>query len=86
MAHVKTAISLDEGLFQEVDRIAQELKVPRSRLFVKAMQEFVDRRRNQELLDQLNEAYKDHPNPEERKYLKRVKQRYAARIQAEDKW
>lgn len=86
MSHVKTAISLEEGLFREVEQVAQELKVPRSRLFVVAMQEYLDRRRDKELLERLNEAYEDYPDPVEREALSQFKRRLAARIEAEEKW
>jgi metal-responsive CopG/Arc/MetJ family transcriptional regulator len=57
MAHVKTAISLDEALFREAEDWAGKLGVSRSQLFARAVEEYVRRRENEELLRRLNEAY-----------------------------
>ncbi|MCA9936318.1 MAG: hypothetical protein KC415_20435 [Anaerolineales bacterium] len=65
MANVKTAISLEKPLLEQVDEAAQELGIPRSHLFVLAVEEFLQRRENQQLLDAINAAYVDSPDPEE---------------------
>jgi len=64
MASVKTAISIEEPLLEEVNVLARNLKVSRSRLFALAVQEFIRRHRNMELLQSLNEAYDDLPESE----------------------
>jgi metal-responsive CopG/Arc/MetJ family transcriptional regulator len=61
MANVKTAISINQTLFDQVNRLADELDVSRSHLFVMAVEEFIQRYENQELLDQINRAYDDLP-------------------------
>jgi len=38
---VKTAISMQEELFKEVNRLAKELHVSRSKLFVITVQDFI---------------------------------------------
>jgi hypothetical protein len=65
MATVKTAISLEDSLFKEVEALAKKMKVSRSRLFALALEEFLRRHQNQQLLEQLNAAYDDAPDPEE---------------------
>ncbi len=65
MANIKTAISLEESLFHQIEAVAQEMQIPRSRLFVMAVEDFLRRRRNQTLLDSINTAYDDFPDPEE---------------------
>ncbi len=40
MANVKTAISLEESLFHQIEAVAQEMQIPRSRLFVLAVRIF----------------------------------------------
>jgi antitoxin MazE6 len=62
MANIKTAISIDKPLFEEVDELAHELNTSRSRIFSLAAQEFIDRHRNQRLLQAINEAYEDLPD------------------------
>ena len=62
---VKTAISLDESLFQQVEALAKELNIPRSRLFALAVEEFIERHENEELFQAINAAYEDAPDAEE---------------------
>jgi len=59
MANVKTAISLEKSLFEQVDLMSKSLKISRSRLFSIAAQEYLKRCQNVELLDKLNAAYDD---------------------------
>ena len=49
---VKTAISVDETLFEKVETLAQELSISRSRLFALAAQEFIEKHENQQALQQ----------------------------------
>ena len=65
MANVKTAISIDKSLFDQVNRLADELEVSRSGLFVLAVEEFIQRYENGQLLQQINQAYDDLPDAEE---------------------
>ena len=65
MTSVKTAISVQEALFEQAEKIAKEMKISRSRLFNLALEDFVLRYRNRELLEQINEAYADLPDPQE---------------------
>ena len=54
MASVKTAISIQELLFEQVDALASELNISRSRIFVLAVEEFIERYNNRQLLDEIN--------------------------------
>ena len=62
---VKTAISMQKDLFQEVNRLADELHVSRSKLFVLAVQDFIKKNENKQLLAQINKAFDDCPDSEE---------------------
>ena len=66
MASVKTAISIQESLFKEVEALAGEMNISRSKLFAIAIEEFIQRRRNRQLLQQINAAYDDAPDLGER--------------------
>ena len=59
MANVKTAISLEKPLFEQVNMMAKNLNISRSRLFSIAVQEYLKRCQNFELLDKINAAYDD---------------------------
>jgi metal-responsive CopG/Arc/MetJ family transcriptional regulator len=64
MATVKTAISIRKSLFEQVNNLAEELEVPRSQLFVLAVEEFIKRYQNRKILETLNEVYTDGSDQE----------------------
>jgi metal-responsive CopG/Arc/MetJ family transcriptional regulator len=66
MEYIKTAISVQKSLFEKADSLARQMKVPRSRLFVMALEEYIRRQQNRELLVQINAASEDEPDPAER--------------------
>lgn len=84
MRAIKTAISIENDLFQEAEEMAREMKVSRSKLFVMALQEFISRRKNKELLDQLNTAYEDEPDASEQ--ILRRKSQTIHRKMVEGEW
>jgi len=67
MAGVKTAISLDEELFNKITRLAHDMHVSRSRLVAVALKDYLQKLENQALLARLNDAYRDQPDEEERR-------------------
>lgn len=85
MSGVKTAISLDEELFARVNKLAHELHVSRSRLFSLAVEDYLRKQENQNLLARLNEAYGDHPDDEETKVAVAMKARHRQNV-GQDKW
>lgn len=82
---VKTAISLDDTLFEQVESLVQELNVSRSRLFTMAMQEFIKRREAQRIMAALNEVYSNGPDAEEVTVLRAMK-RYHQKLVADEAW
>ncbi len=85
MPGVKTAISLDEKLFDKVNKLANELHVSRSRLFTLAVKDYLKKQENQTLLAQLNDAYADHPDEEERKISSSMKSKHG-KIMEQEPW
>ena len=65
MAIVKMEISMEEPLFDEAGTWARKLGITRAELFVRATEEFVRQRENEELLERINAAYDDEPNEED---------------------
>jgi metal-responsive CopG/Arc/MetJ family transcriptional regulator len=76
MGNVKTAISLPRSLFEQVDALAQEMQVSRSRLFVLAVEALIERHRNRQLLEAINEAYADMPDPDEQAVRQHMRRRH----------
>ncbi len=70
MANIKTAVSLQESLFKQVDALARKLNVTRSRVFALALEEFVRHHENRQLLDKINQAYQGGPDLNEQKLLR----------------
>jgi len=59
MPNIKTAISIEKPIFDQVNDLAKNLNISRSRLFVIAAQEYIQRHINIELFQAINEAYDD---------------------------
>jgi metal-responsive CopG/Arc/MetJ family transcriptional regulator len=83
MANVKTAISLQQSLFEQVDALAQELQISRSRLFVLAVEDFIRRYQNRKLLEAINEAYSDLPDPGEQALRDRMRQQHRRMVEGQ---
>ena len=65
MATIKTAISIQESLFDQVNDLAEELQMPRSQLFALAIEEFIKRYENRTIFETLNEVYGEAPDSDE---------------------
>lgn len=76
MANIKTAISLQKSLFEQVDTLAREMKVSRSRLFVLALEDYLRRYQNLQLLERINQAYSDAPDAIEQKRLRKIRRQH----------
>ena len=84
MEYVKTAISVQKPLFEQAEKLARQMKVPRSRLFVLALEEYIQRQQNRKLLAQFNAGCADEPDPAE--LVLREKSLKAYRETVEDGW
>lgn len=56
---MKTAISIPDPIFRSADLLARRLKISRSRLYAKAVAEFVARHRSGQITKQLDEVYSE---------------------------
>lgn len=83
MEHVKTAISLHKALFEQVEALAHEMHISRSRLFALAVEDFIHRYENQRLLDRINAAYADVPEPGEQDLLRRMRHQHRHVVEGE---
>jgi metal-responsive CopG/Arc/MetJ family transcriptional regulator len=54
---MKTAISIPDSIFQAAENLAQRLGLSRSELYVKAMNEYLNSHKNQNVTKKLNEVY-----------------------------
>ena len=85
MPGVKTAISIDEKIFKRVNRLAKEMHVSRSRLFTMAVNDFLKKQENREILSLLNKAYGDPPTEEEEKISQSMQSKHG-KIIGKESW
>jgi metal-responsive CopG/Arc/MetJ family transcriptional regulator len=83
MSNVKTAVSLQRSLFEQLEALASQMKVSRSRLLALALEEFIRRHENQQLLDKINQAYEDAPDPTEQMQLRRMQRLHREAVEGD---
>lgn len=80
---MKTAISVPDDIFHEVDKLAKERHASRSEVIVAALHEYLERRRSRKLLDALNEAYGSAETTEEYRVRSAAKKKYGRAVRRE---
>lgn len=81
MPQIKTAISLERETLHAIDQVAREMNLSRSRVVVLAIQEYLKKLENNRLIDQINTAYEDQPDPEESMVISEMKSTYRQTIE-----
>jgi len=76
-------ISIDDFLFNETKTIADEMKIPQSQLLTMVLRDFLDQYENKRLLEKINEAYSDAPDPEEQELLEKMRNSYRRLVEGE---
>ena len=77
---MKTAISVPDELFKEVEDFAAKHKYSRSEVFVIAVKDFLKRLESRKLLDALNAAYSEDEALKEKTLRKAGKKHYAKAV------
>jgi metal-responsive CopG/Arc/MetJ family transcriptional regulator len=73
---IKTAVSLRKPLYEQVDKLAREMNVPRSQVFVLALEAYVTKYQNLLLLQEINKAFADKPEASEQKRVKSMRRNH----------
>ncbi len=84
MTNIKTAISIEKPLFEEVEALAEEMEVSRSYLFTLAARDFIQHHKSQKLLDAINATYDDLPDSEEERLRAQMKSKHRQLVK--DRW
>jgi metal-responsive CopG/Arc/MetJ family transcriptional regulator len=84
MATIKTAISIEKPIFEQMDDLAHELNTSRSRIFALAATEFIQRHKNLKLLEAINAAYDDFPDAKEAPLMSAMRSRHHKMVK--DQW
>ncbi len=58
---MKVAISLPDPVFTAAEKLAAKLRVSRSQLYAQAIEEYLGRRQESAVTEQLNAVYDAHP-------------------------
>jgi metal-responsive CopG/Arc/MetJ family transcriptional regulator len=83
MRAIKTAISIEKNLFDQAEKIALTMKVSRSKLFVIALQDFIEHQKNKEMLARINAAYADEPDAAEQALLHKSRRQHRRIVESE---
>jgi metal-responsive CopG/Arc/MetJ family transcriptional regulator len=78
MSSIKTAISIDETLFNSVEKLAKKLHISRSMFFTQSARYMLKRDENIELLQKINKAY-ETPDMVEEKKVRLYERKYSKR-------
>ena len=54
---MKTAISIPDDIFVSAEKMAKKLGIPRSRLFTRAIEEFLENHSKEKITKKLNKVY-----------------------------
>ena len=80
----KTAVSIDQPLFERADQLAEQMRVSRSRLYALALEMFIQKRESQQMLEQLNRVCVENPpTEEEEQLLEAMRQRQRSLVEGE---
>jgi predicted transcriptional regulator len=66
-------VKVTKSLAKKVKKTAKEMKVSSDKLVSLALEDFLERKQNKDLLKAINEAYKDEPTAEEREEIRQIK-------------
>lgn len=77
---MKTAISIPDDIFKEIDKTAKEYNYSRSEIFTLAVKEFLEKIKSRKLLDAINEAYSEPESAEETSLRQKSKKYYSRKI------
>ena len=80
---MKTVISVPDSIFKEVDKFAKAHYYSRSKVFVLAIKEFLEKLKSKQLLITLNDAYEEEEAFEEKMVRIKRKRYYAAKVSRE---
>ena len=66
-------VKVTKTLAKKVEKTARQIGVSSDKLVSIALEDFLERKKNSDLLKAINEAYKDEPTAEERKEVRWMK-------------
>lgn len=83
---MKTAISIPDHIFEEVDKLAHQKKTSRSQIFCIAVEEYLKKMKAQKMFETLNLVYKHRETPEEKLLRAIALEHYASEVLEKDQF
>ena len=80
MPNVKIAVSIKKPLFEQAEKLAEQMQVSRSHLYTMALEMFLERHQSQCMLGRLNQLYEENPPTAEERRLLEAMQRQQRRL------
>jgi metal-responsive CopG/Arc/MetJ family transcriptional regulator len=77
---MKTAISIPDEIFKEIEKFAKEHNYSRSEVFAVAAREFIEKLKSRQLLELLNKVYEDIETPKDAALRKKAIRHYAKKV------
>lgn len=81
----KTAISIPEEIFDEVEKMKKELHISRSKFVSTVLKDYIERQSTERIVEALNRVYSEEETKEEKKVRKLAKE-YHAKLMESEKW
>ncbi|MBS1258900.1 MAG: hypothetical protein MAG551_01964 [Candidatus Scalindua arabica] len=82
---MKTAISMPDDLFKDIDKISKKLNRSRSHILASAAREYIEKLKNKNIYEAINKAYSEKETEKETALREKHKKHYARMLKAE-KW
>lgn len=80
MSTIKTAISIDEALYNKVTKLSNKLSIPKSRIFSQSVEYLIEKDENIELIREINKAYNEPPDENEKLLISKMKSKHSKLI------
>ena len=77
---MKTAISIPDEIFREIEKFAEEHHYSRSEVFVLAAREYLEKMKSRQMLDILNKVHQNIETTEDIALRKKAMQHYGKRV------
>ncbi len=82
---MKTAISIPDNVFKDIDKLSKELHCSRSQILTDAAREYIEKLKNEKILKALNKAYSEKETEPEAELRRKGKKHYAKLLKG-DRW
>jgi metal-responsive CopG/Arc/MetJ family transcriptional regulator len=86
LAAVKTAISIDKDIYEQVEDVARELEVSRSRVVGLALEEYLRRRKNRRIEEQMDAALAEISETAEDRQARAAMKRKQKAVVGRESW